>query len=157
MLLPKSKHFINFADAGRLINPASKEASFPRRGEVQRLDRSGGMRVGRQSFFRERLSALILDQSKFSQNFYLSQGFATVDARGYVIPCFRRRYLGRDMVGCIVCIYWRGLLQLPSDLDRAMREASIGRMATDTDSYAFLFCITAYCANEGMTEAMNQA
>ena len=31
----------------------------------------------------------------------------------------------------------RGLLALPSDIDRAMREASKSRTATDTDSYAF--------------------
>lgn len=30
-----------------------------------------------------------------------------------------------------------GFCTLPSDFDRAMREASVGRAATDTDSYAF--------------------
>ena len=39
------------------------------------------------------------------------------------------------------CIYWRGLLRLPSDLDRAMREASVRRTVTDTESYAFVFII----------------
>ena len=33
----------------------------------------------------------------------------------------------------------RGLLQLPSDFDRAMREASNRRTVTDTDSYAFSY------------------
>ena len=40
---------------------------------------------------------------------------------------------------------------LPSNIDRAMREASERRMATDTDSYAFPFQLT---ANEGRTEAL---
>ena len=35
------------------------------------------------------------------------------------------------------CIYRRGLLALPSDIDRAMREASDSRTVTGTDSYAF--------------------
>ena len=39
---------------------------------------------------------------------------------------------------------------LPSDIDKAMREASSSRTVTGTDSYAFPFKIT---ANEGMTEA----
>ena len=39
------------------------------------------------------------------------------------------------------CIYQRGLLRLPSDKNRAMREASECRTATDTDSYAFSFFI----------------
>lgn len=43
------------------------------------------------------------------------------------------------MAGYNDCIYWRGLLALPSDFDRAMREASKRRTATDTDSYAFSF------------------
>ena len=47
------------------------------------------------------------------------------------------RYFERNSVGCTDCIYWRGLLQLPSDFDRAMREASDSRTVTDTDSYAF--------------------
>ena len=42
------------------------------------------------------------------------------------------------------CIYKRGLLTLPSDIRRAMREASKCRTVTDTDSYAF-FCIYHYC------------
>ncbi len=37
---------------------------------------------------------------------------------------------------------------LPSDIDRAMREASSSRTVTDTDSYAFLHSIK-YLANEG--------
>jgi hypothetical protein len=41
---------------------------------------------------------------------------------------------------------------LPSDFDRAMREASSSRMVTDTDSYAF--CLT-FIANERMTEVLN--
>ena len=41
---------------------------------------------------------------------------------------------------------------LPSDFDRAMREASDGRMATDTYSYAFLV-LTNLTANERKTEA----
>ena len=39
---------------------------------------------------------------------------------------------------------------LPSDFDRAMREASVSRMATDTDSYAFSVNPN---ANEGKTAA----
>ncbi len=49
-------------------------------------------------------------------------------------------------------IYWRGLLALPSDFDRAMREASACRTATDTDSYAF-FHSNPLNANEGKTAA----
>lgn len=33
--------------------------------------------------------------------------------------------------------YERGLLQLPSDARKAMLEAQISKMTTDTDSYAF--------------------
>ena len=40
---------------------------------------------------------------------------------------------------------------LPSDKNRAMREASECRTATDTDSYAFLFYKN---ANEGKTAAL---
>ena len=40
---------------------------------------------------------------------------------------------------------------LPSDIDKAMREASSSRMATDTDSYAFFVPII--IANERKTEA----
>lgn len=43
------------------------------------------------------------------------------------------------MAGGIDCIYWRGLLQLPSDLDKAMREASDGR--TVTIQIPALFCL----------------
>ena len=45
----------------------------------------------------------------------------------------------REIAGCIDCIYKRGLLALPSDMNRAMREASNSRTVTDTDSYALLF------------------
>ena len=41
---------------------------------------------------------------------------------------------------------------LPSDIDRAMREASKSRTVTDTDSYAFFRETTN--ANERMTAAM---
>ena len=44
---------------------------------------------------------------------------------------------------------------MPSNLDRAMREASSSRTVTDTDSYAFLVYINQSNANEGMTEAKN--
>lgn len=44
-----------------------------------------------------------------------------------------------------------GLLSLPSNRNRAMREASIRRTATDTDSYAFF--VYKPTANEGRTEA----
>lgn len=40
---------------------------------------------------------------------------------------------------------------LPSDTNKAMREASRRRTATDTDSYAFFFLLN---ANEGMTEGL---
>ncbi|MBD5200098.1 MAG: hypothetical protein HDS83_06930 [Bacteroidales bacterium] len=62
------------------------------------------------------------------------------------------KYLVRNIAGFIDCIYWRGLLQLPSDFIRAMREASDGRTATDTDSCAF-FVYKPINANEGMTAA----
>lgn len=61
-------------------------------------------------------------------------------------------YSGRNIAGRIDCIYWRGLLQLPSDMNRAMREASGCRTVTDTDSYAFFR--ETINANEGMTAAI---
>ena len=76
---------------------------------------------------------------------------ATVDARGYVILLHPVRYFVRNMAGRIDCIYERGLLQLPSDMNRAMREASACRTATDTDSYACY--INQSDANERMTAA----
>ena len=45
----------------------------------------------------------------------------------------------RDIAGGIGCIYKRRASSLPSDIDKAMREASNGRTVTDTDSYAFSF------------------
>ena len=66
------------------------------------------------------------------------KGWATVDARGYVIPCHPVRRFARNASGCRYCIYKRGFCTLPSDFDRAMREASVRRAATDTDVHAFL-------------------
>ena len=43
------------------------------------------------------------------------------------------------MLKSFIYIFQRGLLALPSDYSRAMREASVRRTATDTDSYAFPF------------------
>ena len=63
--------------------------------------------------------------------------WATMDARGYVIILHSARYSARDIAGCTNCIYKRRASSLPSNCNRAMREASSGRMATDTDSYAF--------------------
>ncbi len=45
--------------------------------------------------------------------------------------------LARDDAGCVVLHILAWASALPSDFDRAMREASDGRTATDTDSYAF--------------------
>lgn len=61
------------------------------------------------------------------------------------------------MAGRNDCIYKRRASSLPSDIDRAMREASSSRTVTDTDtdSYAFLVYINQSNANEGMTEAKN--
>lgn len=53
-----------------------------------------------------------------------------------------RNHVREDMSGCIGCIYWRRASALPSDIDRAMREASDSRTVTDTDSYAILFILT---------------
>ena len=50
-------------------------------------------------------------------------------ALGYCLP-------GGKLPNAMIA-YMRGLLQLPSDFDRAMREASVRRTVTDTDSYAF--------------------
>lgn len=56
------------------------------------------------------------------------------------------------MAGRNDCIYKRRASSLPSDIDRAMREASSSRTVTDTASYAFLF-INQSDANERMTAA----
>ena len=60
-----------------------------------------------------------------------------MDARGYVIILQPALYSVRNIAGGIGCIYKRRASSLPSDCNRAMREASESRMATDTDSYAF--------------------
>ena len=48
-----------------------------------------------------------------------------------------------------------GFCVVPSDFDRAMREASDSRTVTDTDSYAFF--VNQSNANEGKTEALYSA
>lgn len=60
-----------------------------------------------------------------------------MDARGYVIILQPALCSARNIAGGIGCIYKRRASSLPSDCNRAMREASESRMATDTDSYAF--------------------
>ena len=54
--------------------------------------------------------------------------WATMDARGYVIILHSARYSARDIAGCTNCIYKRRASSLPSNCNRAMREASSGRM-----------------------------
>lgn len=61
-----------------------------------------------------------------------------MDARGYVIILQSALCSVRNIVGGIDCIYKRRASSLPSDCNRAMREASESRTAADTDSYAFL-------------------
>ncbi len=96
------------------------------------------MWVGRQTLFRKRLSALILDQSEFSQNSCQSQGSSNGRCPWICDSAPYARSFARNSCGCRCCIYKRGFCTLPSDFDRAMREASVGRTATDTDSHAFL-------------------
>lgn len=56
------------------------------------------------------------------------KGCATVDARGYVIILLSALYFGRNIAGCIDCIYKRGLLQLPSDFDgQCEKPQGVGR------------------------------
>lgn len=62
-----------------------------------------------------------------------------MNARGYVILLLSAWYSVRDIAGRIDCIYKRRASSLPSDFDRAMREASESKTATDTDSYAFSY------------------
>ena len=57
-----------------------------------------------------------------------------------------------DAVIAYICV---GFCTLPSDFDRAMREASVGRTATDTDSHAFPY--PHLTANEGMTAALRKS
>ena len=51
-----------------------------------------------------------------------------MDARGYVIILHSARYFGRNIAERIDCIYKRRASSLPSNCNRAMREASSGRM-----------------------------
>ena len=75
-----------------------------------------------------------------------------MDARGYVIILCPAP-LSRERRRRILLIAYTsvGASSLPSDIDRAMREASIRRTVTDTDSYGFF--IYQLRANERMTEA----
>ena len=64
------------------------------------------------------------------------KGRATIDARCSVNYLLALSF--RDIADNIVCIQaWASAL--PSDYSKAMREASVRRTVTDTDSYAFLF------------------
>lgn len=58
--------------------------------------------------------------------------------RGYVIILHPAIFSARSIAGRIGCIYERRASSLPSNCNRAMREASESRTVTDTDSYAFL-------------------
>ena len=62
-----------------------------------------------------------------------------VDALGYVIILLSTWYSVRNTAGGVDCIYKRRASSLPSNCNRAMREASERRTVTDTDSYAFLY------------------
>ena len=92
-----------------------------------------------------RLSALILDHLKFLANFSnLSQGLSNGRCPWYVnisVGVDSERSLSR--MPSLHILAWASAL--PSDFIRAMREASDGRTATDTDSYAFLF--NNFCSN----------
>lgn len=57
----------------------------------------------------------------------------------------------RDIVESVCCIYKRRASSLPSNMNKAMREASERRTVTDTDSYAFF--VPTIIANERKTEA----
>ena len=47
------------------------------------------------------------------------------------------RYFERNIAECIGCIYKRRASSLPSNIGKAMREASSSRTITDTDSTLF--------------------
>lgn len=100
--------------------------------------RSGVRVAGCEYNIRKRLSALVLDGWEFSQNSYQGQGCSNGRCPWYVnLALFR---LCKKPGALSRFTYnMRGLLQLPSDFDRAMREASNRRTVTDTDSYAFSF------------------
>ena len=94
---------------------------------------------GREAWHNEkRLSALILDVSEFSQNSYWSQGLSNGRCPWICNILHSVWYSVRNMAGGIGYIYKRRASSLPSDFNRAMREASRRRTVTDTDSYAFL-------------------
>ncbi len=101
----------------------------------------------------KRLSALILDLSKFSQNFILwsriEQRQMPVDMLTPTLVLLSERKARQWLSFHIQA--WASAL--PSDHSRAMREASTSRTATDTDSYAFPIYKPIY-ANEGMTAAI---
>ena len=61
-----------------------------------------------------------------------------MDARGYVVILHSARYFVRNIAERTDCIYKRRASSLPSNCNRAMREASESRTVTDTDSYASL-------------------
>ena len=111
-ILCKSKKRSNFANADR-----QPEAPVRGRGERKVV-----------KYIRKRLSALILDWSKCLANFHIKvKDWATVDARGYVIVMQPVDSSVRNVIGRNDYIHKRGLLALPSDFDRAMREASTSR------------------------------
>lgn len=76
-----------------------------------------------------------------------------MNAHGYVIPCTSLRFRKEAKTVCIRYIYKRRASSLPSNFDRAMREASSSKTVTGTDSYAFL--ISTNNADERKTEAKN--
>ena len=89
-------------------------------------------------YIKERLSALILDSLKFSQNFYLSQDLSNVRCPWLCNTMYSDKcHVNMSGYTDLHILAWASAL--PSDLDRAMREAPENRMATDTDSRAFSF------------------
>ncbi len=89
---------------------------------------------------KKRLSALILDYQKFSQNFILCQGLSNGRCPWICnIPLLQALCLGRDRMP-VALITYTGVGFCVAVLQRrAMREASDSRTVTDTDSYAFCF------------------
>ena len=68
------------------------------------------------------------------------------------LPCIRHGVSGEIRPDASVAYILAWASALPSDMNRAMREASGCRTVTGTDSYAFLFFTVN--ANEGMTAAL---
>ena len=116
--------------------------------------RSGVMRAGQRcdrgrntyQLLQKRLSALILDVLKFSQNFYSCQGSSNGRCPWICTFAFGKVSETDTLPEAFYIHIQAWASALPSDRNKAMREASERRTVTDTDSCAF------FIANQSVSQ-----